>query len=86
MCQPGQPMMIDAYLDDKNFVTGLMVVYVRNSAEESALYTTPIKIEMDHFKGRRAKKKILFSHTPGCACCAYLNTTRNCVRTTTEEK
>ena len=38
-----------AYLDDKNFVTGLMVVYVRNSAEESALYTTPIKIQLDHF-------------------------------------
>ena len=33
-----------AYLDDKNFATGLKLVYVRNSAEESALYTTPIKI------------------------------------------
>ena len=43
--QPGQPMMIDAYLDDKNFATGLKVVYVRNPAEESALYTTPITIE-----------------------------------------
>ena len=43
----GHQLMIidDAYLDDKNFATGLKVVYVRNPAEEFALYTTPIKIE-----------------------------------------
>ena len=67
--QSGQPMMIDAYLDDKNFATGLKVVYVRKPTEEFALYTTPIKIKMDHFKGRRAKKKnSFFTYSWLCLC------------------